>query len=110
MEKITFDKRIKWAKDRSIKGQVQMIGYFAARYSWGQPCDPLRAKDWGTLCGHLAALQWRGQDPDWDKVYAWPSGNRGTLSGLVNLYHDGWALLEDLGLWEPEDLAWDDAA
>lgn len=103
MEKIKFDKRVKVAMEAYRRAYPQMIQYFAARYSWGQPCDPRRAHDWATLAGYLAEHQWRGQEVDWGQWYEWPSGNRGTLSGLVEVYHDGWALLEDLGLYQFEE-------
>jgi hypothetical protein len=103
MEKITFDKRLRITREIYAKAYPQMIQYFAARYSWGQPCDPARANDWAMLCAHLAGCQWQGQDPAWDKQWAWPSGNHGSMAGMINCYHDGWALLEDLGLYESED-------
>ena len=108
MEKITFDKRLKASREAYRKAYPQMIQYFAARYSWGQPCDPARAHDWATLAGYLAMIQWRGQVVPWDKQWTWPSGNHGSMAGLVGCYHDGWELLADLGLYELED--WELAA
>lgn len=97
-----FDKRLKAAREAYARAYPQMIQYFAARYSWGQPCDPRRAEDWATLAGYLAECQHRGLDPAWDHSFIWPSGNKGTPAGLVNIYHDGWELLTDLGLYECE--------
>lgn len=79
-------------------GETQMASYFQARYSWGQPCDPMRSTDWGTLCAYLRKCQVEGLEVDYRKVWAWPSGNKGTIGGLVDIYHDGWQLLADLGL------------
>lgn len=102
MKAIKWDGRITWARSCYRKAYPQMINYFAARYSWGQGCDPRRAEDWATLAGYLAQCQYRAEEPEWDTVFKWPSGNTGTPRGLVDIYHDGWALLEDLGVHETE--------
>jgi len=44
-----IDRRYKSVRLAMDKAYPQMVSYFAARYSWGQPCDPMRAKDWAYL-------------------------------------------------------------
>jgi hypothetical protein len=75
-----------------------MVRYFQCRYSWGQPCDPRRANDWGTLCAYLRDCQVKGLAADMSKAWEWPSGNKGSISGMMRIYHDSAELLEELGL------------
>lgn len=98
-----IDRRRAYVKHQTRLGRSQMVRYFQARYSWGQPCDPRRAEDWGTLCAILRAGLVNGEVVDWHERLTWPSGNEGTIAGLVNVYHDGGELLADLGLINPED-------
>lgn len=98
MNTLIIDRRYKYVKEVEAKAYPQMIRYFAARYSWGQPCDPLRARDWQALAGYLATCQVKGVEPIWHAPFQFPSGNRGSLSGLVSCYHDGWELLDELGV------------
>lgn len=62
MEKIkkVMDYRRSYVKHQQALGYSQMVRYFQARYSWGQPCDPRRATDWGTLCAYLRDCQVKG--------------------------------------------------
>ena len=105
MEKIrkVLDYRRTHIKHTHNLGASQMVRYFAARYSWGQPCDPKRANDWGTLCAYLRDCQHKGLAADFSQVWLWPSGNKGTISGLIGIYHDGGELLEELGLLDQLD-------
>jgi len=98
-----IDRRYKNVREVMEKAYPQMTRYFAARYSWGQPCDPMRAKDWAYLAGILATCNAKGQEIPWDKWFKFPSGNTGSPSGLIDCYHDGWQLLEDLGVYDPEE-------
>lgn len=100
---LSIDRRYKFVRTVMEQAYPQMIRYYAARYSWGQPCDPMRAKDWAYLAGLLATSQCKGQPLAWDKPLRFPSGNQGSPSGLVDIYHDGWELLQDLGLYDPEE-------
>lgn len=93
-----IDRRRAHVRHQITLGKSQMVRYFAARYSWGQPCDPRRAYDWGILCAYLRDCQFNGVDPDFRTPWAWPSGNRGSLGGMIDHYHDGWELLAELGL------------
>ena len=102
MHTVTIDRRYKFVRETMDRARPQMVQYFSARYSWGQPCDPQRAKDWATLAGYLATCQVKGMDPEWNKRFAWESGNQGSPSGMVDCYHDGWELLQDLGVYDPE--------
>lgn len=106
MDKIekSLDKRRAHVKNLIEAGRAQMVRYFACRYSWGQPCDPRRAYDWGVLCAYLRDCQFHGVDPDYRARWVWPSGNAGTVGGLIDNYHDGWDLLADLGLVDVEEL------
>jgi hypothetical protein len=104
MQKLTIDRRFSHVRQAMDKAYPQMIQYFACRYSWGQPCDPQRAKDWQALAGYLATCQCKGTDPAWRDRFAFPSGNEGSPSGLIDCYHDGWQLIQDLGLYDPEEL------
>ena len=105
MEQIrkVLDFRRSYVKHQFNLGRSQMVSYFQARYSWGQPCDPRRAEDWGTLCAYLRDCQHKGLMADFRKVWAWPSGNKGSIAGLIDVYHDGYELLEELGLVEELD-------
>jgi hypothetical protein len=58
----------------------------------------MRALDWGTLCAYLRKCQVEGHEVDYRKPWVWPSGNQGSIGGLIDCYHDGWELLGDLGL------------
>jgi hypothetical protein len=98
MRKLSIDRRFRFVKDTEKAAYAQMVRYFAARYSWGQPCDPLRARDWAALAGYLATCQCKGEDPIWHDRFVFPSGNIGSPSGLTASYHDGWELLSDLGV------------
>ena len=98
-----LDFRRSYIKHQFNLGQSQMVRYFQARYSWGQPCDPRRAEDWGTLCAYLRDCQEKGLMADMSRTWIWPSGNKGSISGLVGIYHDGWELLDELGLVEELD-------
>lgn len=102
MLKPKIDNRIAWVKKVQEKAFPQMTNYFISRYSWGQGCDPKRAKDWATLAGYLATCHHKAQRPGWHEVMAWPSGNTGTPAGMVEIYHDGWELLADLGVYDPD--------
>lgn len=93
-----LDYRRSYIKRQHALGRSQMVNYFAARYSWGQPCDPRRADDWGTLCAYLRDCQVKGLACDFNRSWTWPSGNRGSIGGLIGIYHDGWELLAELGL------------
>lgn len=104
MQKLTIDRRFAHVRKAMDKAYPQMIQYFACRYSWGQPCDPLRARDWAALAGYLATCQCKGMDPVWHDRFVFPSGNIGSPSGLAASYHDGWELLADLGVHD----AWED--
>jgi len=98
-----IDRRYKSVRLAMDKAYPQMVSYFAARYSWGQPCDPMRAKDWAYLAGILATCQAKGEEIPWKTWIKFPSGNTGSPSGLIDCYHDGWQLLEDLGVYDPEE-------
>ena len=98
-----LDFRRSYIKHQYNLGRSQMVRYFQARYSWGQPCDPLRSTDWGTLCAYLRDCQEKGLMADMSRTWIWPSGNKGSISGLVGIYHDGWELLDELGLVEGLD-------
>ena len=99
----TMDRRRAHIKHQINLGRAQMVRYFAARYSWGQPCDPRRAYDWGILCAYLRHCIYEGIEPDYRAQWIWPSGNRGSVAGLIDIYHDGWELLAELGLVETEE-------
>lgn len=99
----TLDRRRSYVKHQINLGASQMVRYFASRYSWGQPCDPRRANDWGTLCAYLRDCQVKGLAADFGRSWEWPSGNRGSISGLIGHYHDGGELLADLGLMDELD-------
>lgn len=99
----TLDRRRSYVKHQISLGAAQMVRYFSARYSWGQPCDPRRANDWGTLCAYLRDCQVKGLAADFHRKWTWPSGNVGSISGMINNYHDGWELLSDLGLTDELD-------
>lgn len=98
-----LDYRRSYIKQAHSAGRSQMVSYFQARYSWGQPCDPRRADDWGTLCAYLRDCQEKGLAADFSRYWEWPSGNRGSISGLIGIYHDGSELLADLGLLDELD-------
>lgn len=104
MKNLSIDRRYKYVRDIEAKAYSQMVSYFAARYSWGQPCDPLRARDWSALAAYLATCQSKGIEAVWHDRFQFPSGNIGSPSGLVAVYHDGWELLADLGVHD----AWED--
>jgi len=93
-----IDRRRSFVKHQAALGRSQMVRYFQARYSWGQPCDPRRADDWGTLCAVLRTGLAKGVEVDWHERLVWPSGNAGSIAGMVGVYHDGHELLHDLGL------------
>lgn len=97
-----IDKRRSHVKHQINLGKAQMVRYFAARYSWGNPCDPNRAYDWGVLCAYLRNCQFNGVDPDYHTRWVWPSGNAVSVGGLIDNYHDGWELLAELGLIDEE--------
>lgn len=99
----TIDRRRAHIKSTINLGRAQMIRYFAARYSWGQACDPRRAYDWGIACAYLRHCQYEGIDPDYRARWIWPSGNAGSVGGLIDVYHDGWELLADLGLIDRDE-------
>lgn len=99
----TIDRRRAHIKSTINLGRAQMVRYFAARYSWGQACDPRRAYDWGIACAYLRHCQYEGIDPDYRAQWIWPSGNRGSVGGLIDVYHDGWELLHDLGLTDCDE-------
>lgn len=105
MEQISkvMDNRRAYVKRQRQEGIAQMKHYFMCRYSWGQPCDPKRAYDWGTLCAYLKDCQMKGLSADFSRQWLWPSGNRGSISGLIGVYHDGHELLADQGLLESLD-------
>jgi hypothetical protein len=105
MEKIrkVLDYRRSYVKQTHELGRAQMVRYFQARYSWGQPCDPRRANDWGTLCAYLRDCQEKGLFADFRRSWVWPSGNKGSISGMLGIYHDGYELLADLGLVDELD-------
>jgi hypothetical protein len=103
MHKPAIDRRVKLVQEATARAYPQMLNYFQCRYSWGQPCDPKRAADWATLAGYLATCNHRAQRPGWHEVMSWPSGNTGSPAGMVEIYHDGWQLLADLGLYDLED-------
>ena len=109
MEFIKIDRRFKDVVRVHEEARGQMVQYFAARYSWGQPCDPMRAKDWAMLAGYLMTCYKTGKPLELDERFIWPSGNRGTIRSLVNQYHDGAELLDDLGIcpeeWRAEEYA-----
>lgn len=98
-----LDYRRSYVKHQHALGRGQMVNYFAARYSWGNPCSPERANDWGTLCAYLRDCQVKGLAADFGRSWTWPSGNVGSISGLIGIYHDGWELLQDLGLTDSLD-------
>jgi len=52
----SLDKRRAHVKNLIEAGRAQMVRYFACRYSWGQPCDPRRAYDWGGFVRLLTRL------------------------------------------------------
>lgn len=106
MEKIlsVLDRRRSYVKHTINLGRSQMIGYFQARYSWGQSCGPRRAYDWGVLCAYLKDCSVKGLSADFSKYWVWPSGNKGSISGLMAVYHDSSDLLSELGLLD--DLNW----
>lgn len=99
----TIDRRRAYIRDTIEAGRVQMVNYFAARYSWGQPCDPARANDWGVMCAHLRQCLEQGKKPDYFAQWIWPSGNRGSIMRMIDVYHDGWDLLADIGAIEREE-------
>jgi hypothetical protein len=105
MEKIrkVLDYRRAYVKHTHSLGYSQMVRYFAARYSWGQSCDPKRATDWGTLCAYLRDCQEKGLMADFSKSWEWPSGNKGSISGLMGIYHDSAEMLQELGLIDELD-------
>lgn len=105
MQKLSIDRRFSHVRQAMQKATPQMISYFASRYSWGQPCDPFRARDWEALAGYLATCQVKGLEPIWHDRFQFPSGNIGSPSGLVASYHDGWELLAELGVHD----AWEDS-
>lgn len=102
LEKIrkVLDYRKSYVNQTHELGRAQMVRYFAARYSWGQPCDPRRANDWGTLCAYLRDCQQKGLMADMSRTWEWPSGNKGSIVGMMGIYHDADELLADLGLLE----------
>ena len=100
MEKINYDMRFKDVRKVHDEAKRQMGAYWLSRYSWGQPCDPMRLEDWAALCANLKSKQVKGLPPSLDDRFVFPSGNSGTLASLIEHYHDGWELLEDLGLWD----------
>lgn len=99
----SIDRRRSHIKHTIALGQSQMVRYFAARYSWGQPCSPARAYDWGVTCAYLRHCQHEGMEADYRARWVWPSGNAGSVGGMIEHYHDGWELLRDLGLTESDE-------
>jgi hypothetical protein len=98
-----LDFRRSYIKHQHALGVSQMKSYFQARYSWGQPCDPRRANDWGTLCAYLRDCQVKGLAADFNRAWEWPSGNRGSIRGMMGIYHNSHELLEELNLIENLD-------
>ena len=98
-----LDYRRSYIKHEHALGRSQMVRYFQSRYSWGQPCSPQRADDWGTLCAYLRDCQVKGLSADFSRSWTWPSGNHGSISGLMGSYHDAYQLLDELGLVESLD-------
>jgi hypothetical protein len=98
-DQITFDRRFRSVRETYDDAYRQMKAYWLSRYSWGQPCDPKRAEDWATLAAHIMTVRVKEHRmPDLNVRYQFPSGNVGTISSLIDHYHDGWGLLEDLEL------------
>lgn len=95
---VRIDRRFSDVRRVLAEGAAQMNRYFLARYSWGQGCDPMRARDWGTLCAYLMTCYKTGAPLELSRPFRWPSGNVGTVSGMVGIYHDGAELLDDLGI------------
>lgn len=99
-QKISFDLRLKGMKKLHEEARKQMGMYWLARYSWGQPCDPRRAEDWAALVCYLETSRRHGFAVHelLDTPFEFPSGNTGTIRSLIDVYHDGWELLEDIGV------------
>lgn len=100
---LPVDRRFKVVKDIYAKAYAQMQQYFLCRYSFGQVCCHDRANDWAVMCQSILTQQIKSGWYEMDSVdmatkHLFPSGSAGTISSLVNNYHDGWQLLVDLGL------------
>lgn len=98
-----MDNRRAYVKRQRAAGIAQMKHYFMCRYSCGQQCDPKRAYDWGVLCAYLKDCQMKGLAADFRRQWLWPSGNKGSIAGLIGVYHDGHELLADQGLLDSLD-------
>jgi hypothetical protein len=82
--------------------KINFIKNFKMFYSGGKAPSASRVSDWSLLCAFIQdSINKNTEIFNWDSVYIYPSGFEGKLVDLIGLYHNGWVMLDSVGLFDP---------